>query len=347
MHCGTGTTPNLTKENQNETQANEKTFFPTCLPEWRSQKALEKQLQRIQHAGWDSPLMACYHPITLPIKQKPYRPGMRAFWVERTVPCGSCIGCRSNQAREWSMRILHEQQQHLASWFLTLTYSDENLPDYGSLYPEHLRRFFKTLRKILPEKSLSYYACGEYGERTKRPHYHAVLFGPDFLDKYRNNSDNSNPTWCSPTLGNHWPYGLHEFSTVTPASASYVAGYVRKKLNARQQPNAFVRVDEYTGELHDVTAEFSRMSLRPAIGKRWIEKHWKDVYPRDFVVMQGKEYKPPRYYDKWMEKHHPAIMAEVRFRRDHDARHIEKDQLAKKEKTHKARSALYESRGKI
>lgn len=89
------------------------------------------------------------------------------------------------------------------------------------------------------------------------------------------------------------------------------------------------------------------MSLKPAIGKRWIEKFWQDAYPRDYVVMDGLQFKPPRYYDKWMEKHHPDIMFDVRFKRDKEAKILEETKLAMKEKIHAARVELYQQRGKV
>jgi len=89
------------------------------------------------------------------------------------------------------------------------------------------------------------------------------------------------------------------------------------------------------------------MSRRPAIGLRWIEKFWRDVYFRDFVVMKGREYKPPCFYDKWMEKNHPKIMAEVKAKRDLEAVWLPFEKLTAKEKIHNSRDALYIQRAKI
>lgn len=291
--------------------------------------------------------MPCYHPVQLPVKHKPITPGGPSPYYERTLPCGTCLGCRANQARDWSIRILHETSMHSSAWFLTLTYSNEDLPKNGSLSPTHLSGFFKTLRRKQPPKTVSYYACGEYGERTERPHYHAVLYGVDFLDRALSRRSRGLPIWRSQTLEDYWPYGLSEFSTVTPGSAAYVAGYVRKKVSKRVNPDAYSRVDTDTGEIVEIHPEFSRMSLKPAIGKRWIEKNWPDVYPRDFVVIQGNLFSPPRYYDKWMDEHHPSIMAAVRAQRDSDAIYLEEEKLAAKEKIHSARTQLFQTRGKV
>ncbi len=288
--------------------------------------------------------MACYRPIQIHVGSDSIRPGGPKIWGERTVPCGNCMGCRSKQARDWAFRIMHETQMHESSWFITLTYSNERIPPNGSLNPADLRTFVKNLRRNRSPGSLSYFACGEYGEITQRPHYHAVLYGTPLLDKYILRASDTRPVWRSKTLESHWPDGHAEFSTVTPGSASYVAGYVNKKVSKKVNPEAYTRVNKDTGELIELQKEFSRMSLKPAIGKRWIEKYWQDVYPRDFVVMNGKEFKPPRYYDKWMEANHPEIMFEVKCKRDDEAEYIPKEKLIAKERIHASRTELFQKR---
>lgn len=291
--------------------------------------------------------MTCFRPVSVGILRKPLRPGAPRVRAEQTVPCGSCLGCRMDQARDWSIRIMHETMMHESSWFLTLTYSDERLPENGSLFPLHLRAFFKDLRRNREAGSVSYFACGEYGETTDRPHYHAVLFGPDFLDRDIFRYSGINPVWRSETLASCWPYGFSEFGTVTHESASYVAGYVRKKVLRKENPDHLSRVDPDTGELVEVYPEFSRMSLKPAIGKRWIEKFWQDVYPRDYVVVDGKEYRPPRFYDRWMDENHPDVMLDVRLKRDKEVKELSAYTLESKEKIAKARNNLFNGRNKV
>ena len=43
------------------------------------------------------------------------------------LPCGNCLGCRSDRARAWGARIVHESLMHDFSWFVTLTYDDKSL----------------------------------------------------------------------------------------------------------------------------------------------------------------------------------------------------------------------------
>jgi hypothetical protein len=249
---------------------------------------------------------------------------------------------------------------HDAAWFLTLTYANERIPNHGSLSPPDLRRFFKALRRSEPPRSVSYYACGEYGDQTQRPHYHAVLFGPQFLDRVHLRDSPTSPVWRSPSLESHWPHGLCEFGTVTSASAAYVAGYVRKKVSRKTNPEAYDRLDPETGEIVRIEQEFSRMSRRPALGRRWIRKFWRDVYPRDFVVMDGKEFRPPRYYDKWMQQQHDAdecprgclahqsTFYDVLVKRDaEDPAEMDEYQLQAKEAIHRDRVALFNPRSAI
>jgi len=262
----------------------------------------------------------------------------------QVVPCGNCIGCRATQAREWTMRIMHERRMHDDAWFLTLTYSDEEVPENGSLRAKDFQAFIKAVRREHEAKSIRFYGCGEYGESTKRPHYHAVLFGCGFMDRTPIRSGANGPIWRSESLERYWGHGISEFGSVTDASAAYVAGYVRKKISKKVYPEAYERVNSWTGEVVDIEQEFSRMSLRPAIGRHWIQRYWRDVYPKDYVVMQGREFKPPRYYDKYMDAEHPEVMMDVREKRINEVQEVSDYTLNAREVEHVARVGLFENR---
>lgn len=302
--------------------------------------------------------MTCYHPINVGVPRAAF--GNHKLYFPVTVPCGNCIGCRADQARDWAIRITHEMQVHDDAWFITLTYNNEELPNHGSLDPEDLRIFFKTLRRQTGER-ISYYACGEYGPETKRPHYHAVLFGPSFLDRMHWRTDPNGPVWRSETLENAWRLGNSELTTVSPRSASYVAGYVREKVQAKHNPHHYERLDPATGEIVEVYPDFSRMSRRPPIGRRWIEKFWPEVYPRDQVIFNGRWLRPPRYYDKWMDqphdptkqltpctdcREHREILFQTKVARIEKSEDIEPDQLAAIEAHHRKRDELFSKRNK-
>lgn len=263
------------------------------------------------------------------------------------VACGNCLGCKADRARDWAVRITHETITQTPAWFVTLTYADQNLPDYHSLDPEHPRAFLKRLRRHYCGRRLSYFLCGEYGEKTKRPHYHAVLCGAPLLDRDSRPRRNGAAVWHSQLLEDKWEHGFVDFTSVSYGAAAYVAGYVRKKVRKRDDPTHYSRVDPETGELVELVPEFSSKSRRPALGRTYLEQYWRDIYPRDFVTINGSQLNPPRYYDKWMEANHPEIMEEVRYQRYIDSEQIGDEKLIMKEKVHRARVALFNSRDQL
>lgn len=193
---------------------------------------------------------------------------------------------------------MHEQ-----NCFVTLTYSDEFLPAGGSLDRKVFSLFMKRLRKGVADGKapgagrVRYYHAGEYGDRLGRPHYHAALFGLDFPDKVLWTVRAGRPAWRSAWLEELWPYGQSELGEVTFESAAYIARYVMKK---RQNPSDweyYEYVDVETGEALVREKEYSTMSLKPGIGKPWLDKFGEEVFRDDSVVVRGRLCKPPRYYD--------------------------------------------------
>lgn len=263
-----------------------------------------------------------------------------------------------DQARDWAVRMVHESEwprkgpdgAPRGAWFCTLTYSPENVPEHGSLCPEDLRGFFARLRSRYPAGTVTYYAVGEYGTFTQRPHYHAVLFGPRFLDRAFLTRRFSGDVWIPKALKDAWGLGLVEATAFSPATALYVAGYVAKKMKAALTPayhDELERVVPETGEVVRLVPEFARMSRRPAVGRRWFEEFWKEVYPNDFVLLDGRPMKPPRYYDKLLEELDADLAEEVRAQRQKDAEEIGDEKLIMKEKVHRARMRLFSKRGKV
>lgn len=197
----------------------------------------------------------------------------------------------------WSTRLYHEGMFHEHSSFLTLTYSDANLPDDYSVSVRPLQLFMKRLRKRNPDRVFRYFACGEYGDETLRPHYHIVLFGHSFPDKRPWRKTTSGYlTYRSPELEKLWPLGHAEIGTVTPQSCAYVARYVMKKVTGEPAREHYQRIHPLTGELVRVQAEFLVMSKN--IGAEWFEKFHTDAFPSDFVTVDGIKKPVPRYYAK-------------------------------------------------
>lgn len=156
--------------------------------------------------------MACFSPYFKREKGYPYC---------LPFPCGRCLYCRIQKKREWKLRITIEAMQYTSNAFLTLTYNPANIPEGYNLSPQHLTLFFKRLRYFLPYP-IKYYACGEYGEKRGRPHYHAVVFGlqPEHFKLVES---------C-------WSYGYVKVEVPRNSASvgSYVAGYVTKKIGTMQ-----------------------------------------------------------------------------------------------------------------
>lgn len=200
--------------------------------------------------------------------------------------CGRCLWCRIQRRREWTLRLQFESEQYKDKWFITLTYDEANNP--RTLVKKDLQLFIKRLRKHCESKKVRYYAVGEYGDETARPHYHAIIFGPDeadlkayyvhYLQKYQ-----------SKLLTEIWPYGLHDLGSVTVESIQYVAGYVHKKLYGKDKyPNGMI-------------PPFSLMSR--LIGYDYfVEEQLQNVIEDGALKMRGKAVTVPRSFIRKMRR---------------------------------------------
>lgn len=240
------------------------------------------------------------------------------------LPCSKCLECRLNYAREAAIRCIHEAQMHPENSFITLTYSDEHL-DSPKLNYEHFQKFIKDLRnKVFREttnqffgedhwKKLSkdekklhiqlnkdiydshrigVFVTGEYGDKKKRPHWHAIIFNwspKDLVYAYSN--DRGDKIYNSEELTQLWGRGFAEVGSVTLESAGYVARYAAKKLTHGEDGK------------HDYNPIHKR-SNKNAIGKKFIEKYYTDIFSIGCVILPGgTKASIPRYYEKWLKQH--------------------------------------------
>jgi hypothetical protein len=165
--------------------------------------------------------------------------------IEIQHRCGQCIPCIINRRQEWTGRILMESYMHPSSFFLTLTYASWWYPIQG-VCPDELQRFIKRLRKTVGK--FRYFAIGEYGDESARPHYHVVIYGNDDIIRYYEAARES------------WRFGHIDIRTLIKERASYIAGYAAKKYSkTKQVPDGY-------------NDEFSRMSRKPGIGLPFISK---------------------------------------------------------------------------
>ncbi len=180
-----------------------------------------------------------------------------AFPISRMAggswPCGQCQPCRTNTLRKKVTRLLLEARCHASTVFVTLTYNDHHLPRaeilgevIPVLYPRDLTLFLKRLRDRLTSddrpQPFRYFAVGEYGSETWRPHYHAMLFGCTLEE-------------LDPILEKTWGMGFVQIGEATDKRMHYIAHYTAKKMTQVG--------DDW---LHGRPPEFMRCSRRPGIG---------------------------------------------------------------------------------
>ncbi len=235
------------------------------------------------------------------------------------IPCGQCIECRLNRSRRWADRCMLELGYHESSYFLTLTYDNDHIPknpliDYetGEIYAENatlvkrdLQLFMKNLRRQYEyrgyENKLRFFACGEYGSKTFRPHFHLIVFGLklDDLVLYKRNFNGDN-LYNSEFISKIWDKGFCVVGDVTWQSCAYVARYIMKKHLGKDS-------DIY--DVYNIEPEFTLMSRRPGIARQYYEDHKDELFYEDFVSIPtkdgGKQIYPPPYYEKLFEEDFP------------------------------------------
>lgn len=236
------------------------------------------------------------------------------FQAQQLLPCGQCIHCRLEKSREWAIRLVQENKSHDESCFLTLTYDDDHVPINGSLIKSDFQTFFKDLRGRLDyygEAKIKFFGVGEYGEKSGRPHYHALIFGQSFRCPIGQCvGDEVEPArsgarqFVHGVLSEVWPKGRHRISEVSFESAAYVARYALKKVTgAAKEDHYGERVPEF-------------LSSSNGIGRGHFEAWKEDIYPQDRVVVPGRgQFAPPRYYDRLLEKADPEMYAKVQAQR--------------------------------
>ena len=208
--------------------------------------------------------MRCVNPIQLANKA--------------IVPCGKCPNCLQSRAYAWAFRLMVEERLSDSSHFITLTYNDSNLVYTDSERPTlckyHLQCFFKRLRYYCPRARIKYYAVGEYGSKTFRPHYHAIIFNAT--------EDAIELAW------NNVPFGQIYFGDVSIASVGYTLKYLTKQKE---------KIKWFSDER---LPEFSCMSKGLGIGyltPNIVEWHVADMHNRKYVEFDnGVKISMPRYY---------------------------------------------------
>lgn len=218
---------------------------------------------------------------------------------EIQVPCGRCFECKKRKSNDWTFRIQQEHKNAFSAAFVTLTYDPMFVPATKSslktLVKKDVQDYIKRLRRrqeryceeqgFETAPQIRYYACGEYGSQTYRPHYHLIIF--NVLEM-----QHCTDSWQK------WVYTVNEKKELLPigyvdvqvpqeGALRYVAKYLMK-------PHKIPRWkgDDRLPEFHIMSKGFGAQYLTPEM----IQWHKKDLN-RNYCALKGNiKIALPRYY---------------------------------------------------
>lgn len=260
------------------------------------------------------------------------------------VPCNKCAACQIRKRKDYSVRLAHEATMHESACFITLTYNDDSVPvtDWNSLdtkrklfdrgvgnlpemtlIPSDVQKFMKRLRRHLeyrPKKHkdgrdhvarIRYFAVGEYGSKTHRPHYHIIVYGWFPSDAKAFMERNGHLVFRSAQLEKLWKFGFSSLTEVHPSTAKYCARYVTKK---------FARLNEDgDASATSVVPEFTLSSVRNGgIGSTWLCKYASNLFTGFVNVKQNDRVikcSIPRYYFNRLRKVNLPLWLQLRDER--------------------------------
>lgn len=212
---------------------------------------------------------------------------------------------------------MHEAQLHKQNCFLTLTYNDSSLPADYSVHVNVHQKFMKRLRESAGNK-LRFFACGEYGDKDLRPHYHYLIFGYRPSDLKLHSRKNNIPLYTSEKITKLWSFGFSTVGELTYQTAAYCARYTVKKIGGEKAAAHYNRVHPVTGQPVQVQPEFAKQSNRPGIGDGWFNTFKSDIYPSDFCVVNEQMHPVPKFYTKKLaeeERHKVKINRKAQSRK--------------------------------
>lgn len=268
--------------------------------------------------------MACAKPLKRYQLQDSTWTGIRprqdsAIMAEMDVGCGKCVLCRKQRAIELSTRFAHEALMHEQSCFFTATYSNEHLPELGSLRREHMTKFVQDLRNLARREwnqLVRMDIIGEYSPEKKRPHWHGLLFGVWPLDaKEWSHAPQDSWNYRSELLSAIWPHGHILFQKVSAGSIRYCASHQAFKRVGREL-DAFLEVRNDAGELLGYREPEPHIcSKHPGIGAGFFAKFGSQAIKLQFTTAahaKGKYHKTavPKYYRK-LAARDPSLAADL------------------------------------
>lgn len=233
------------------------------------------------------------------------------------VPCGVCPPCKINHTQENTIRMWCEfKETEGETWFATFTYNDENLPPNNTLEKEAFQRFMKRLRKNFKQK-IRYFACGEYGDKSGRAHYHAILFNLNLTDlKKIGKTKDGFQLFKQERLTKTWGMGHVTISPVTGKTAlQYCAKYAQKVPNTKKAKK------EWEITRPNQEPQFQLVSQRPGLGHDYFMKYKDNLYNQGQIHVRNangvmKHYAIPKYFDRLLERYDPEKFEELTRERE-------------------------------
>ncbi|UPW41968.1 replication initiator protein [Dipodfec virus RodF1_53] len=256
-------------------------------------------------------------------KSKIMVPGSSTYlptYVDVRVPCGKCIGCHADRARNYSTRAIHEyySNRDIPSSFVTLTFNEDSIhnrpvPNYKSVYRTEISGFVKRLRERVSrvyDRTIRVFASGEYGSLRDRPHYHLIIYGFDFPDKTPHLSRTKDcklityyrskfleDLWTFP--GTDISYGYSSIGEVNQSSCQYITGYVSDKL------------DEFGDKDYKqlgIEKPFFYTPSRPGLGAEYFNRYYKEIIANGYCHWHNKVKAPiPPYYISLLKDLDPLL----------------------------------------
>lgn len=244
--------------------------------------------------------------------------GLRAGLPEIKLPCGKCPECIYDYYSYWATRGYYELLNWKYSYFITLTFDNENLPANQSLNKKDFQKFIKRVKKSYgstKESPIRQIYCGEYGEKNLRPHYHLILFNIDLSDlKESRRTEQGHLCYTSNRFSALWGKGLVEISEATPATIAYLFKYILKK-KSRKERSKPLTLEHGDGLSWDVEHEFIEASRNPGIGA-----HMRDSpsIRKGFLSVDGVPRSLPKYFLEYLKNTDPRFYEELKDQRfDH------------------------------
>lgn len=243
--------------------------------------------------------MACISPIGLKnpkkLKNRHYvaKNAPEPFWTQ--VPCGKCPACLKSKANAWAFRLNQHQKIAGSALFITLTYDSDHVPmsknGFMTLRKKDYQDFMKRLRHAHPKGShIKYYAVGEYGTKTQRPHFHAIIFG---VQATENDYQVITKAWskyvCDIQTKEHihLPIGGVYVGSVQDASINYTTKYLHKGQS----------VPKHRRDDREKESSLSSMKLGANYLSDDMVKWHNDDITRNYIVHpDGWKSALPRYY---------------------------------------------------